>query len=80
MLPATELSRAGIAVGKATLPPRCGRVDPNSDNIFQRFRDGRISRTEAIAEVHQWRRNQNVGQAGCRVSASAAGAVMRQVS
>jgi hypothetical protein len=79
MLPATELSRAGIAVGKATLPPRCGRVDPNSDNIFQRFRDCRISRTEAMDE-DQWRRNQNVGQAGCRVSASAAGAVMRQVS
>ena len=47
--------------GKPALTLRYGRVDPNSDNIFQRFRDGRISRTEAIAEVHQWRRNQNVG-------------------
>lgn len=57
----TELSRAGIAVGEAALPLRYGRIDPNSDNILQRFRDGRISRTEAVFEVHQWRRNQNAG-------------------
>lgn len=58
---ATELSRSGIAVVEAALRLRYGRVDPNSDNIFQRFRDGRISRTEAVSEVHQWRRNQNAG-------------------
>lgn len=58
---ATELSRAGIDVAEAALPLRYGRIDPNSDNIFRRFRDGRISRTEVISEVHQWRRNQNAG-------------------
>lgn len=58
---ATELSRSGIAAGEAALRLRYGRIDPNSDNIFQRFRDGRISRTEAVSEVHQWRRNQNAG-------------------
>ncbi|MFV8314950.1 translation initiation factor IF-2 N-terminal domain-containing protein [Mycobacterium sp. 23] len=58
---ATELSQAGITVGEAALGLRYGRIDPNSDNIFQRFRDGRISRTEAVSEVHQWRRNQNAG-------------------
>lgn len=58
---ATELSRSGIAVGEAALRLRYGRIDPNSDNIFERFRAGRISRTEAVSEVHQWRRNQKAG-------------------
>ena len=30
------------------------RSDPHSDTIFQRFRDGRITKTEAIAGVDEW--------------------------
>lgn len=58
---ATELSRAGITVEEAALRLRYGRLGLRNDTIFHRFRDGRISRTEAIAEIHRWRRSQQVG-------------------
>jgi hypothetical protein len=58
---ATELSQAGVTVSEAALRLSYGRSDPHRDTIFRRFRDGLISRTEAVAEVHQWRRNQYVG-------------------
>lgn len=53
---AAEFSQAGITADEAGLRLSYGRPDPRRDTIFQRFRDGHLSRSEAMAEVRLWRR------------------------
>jgi Translation initiation factor IF-2, N-terminal region len=56
---AAELSRANIGSHEACLQLGYGgRVDTRWPSIFHRYRDGHLSRSEAIAAVMQWRRNQ----------------------
>ncbi|MFV8165307.1 translation initiation factor IF-2 N-terminal domain-containing protein [Mycobacterium sp. 134] len=58
---ATNLALSGITAQEAALRLRYGRLDPLCDNIFSRYRDKRISKTEAVAEIYRWRRNQQAG-------------------
>ena len=56
---AANLSRADIAPHEACLQLGYGgRRDTRWSSIFHRYRDGHLSRSEAIAAVTQWRRNQ----------------------
>jgi len=58
---ATNLAQSGITAREAALRLSYGRLDPQRDSIFRRYSDNRISKTEAVAEVHRWRRNQQTG-------------------
>jgi hypothetical protein len=59
---AAELSNAGIAPDEAGLQLGYGgRTDPRMDTLFVRFRDRRISRSELITAVRQWRANNSAG-------------------
>jgi Translation initiation factor IF-2, N-terminal region len=59
---AAELSSAGITPEEAALHLGYGgRIDPRMDTLYTRFRDRRISRSEVIAAVRQWRRNNAAG-------------------
>lgn len=59
---AAELSSAGIAPGEAGLRlGYSGRVDTRMDTLYVRFRDRRITRSEAIVAVRQWRQNTAAG-------------------
>ncbi|OKH62046.1 translation initiation factor IF-2 [Mycobacteroides abscessus subsp. massiliense] len=55
---AAELSSAGITPEEAALRlGYSGRIDPRMDTLYVRFRDRRITRSEVIAAVRQWRKN-----------------------
>jgi len=58
---ATNLALSGITAQEAALRLSYDRLDPLCDTIFSRYRDKRISKTEAVAEVYRWRRNQQTG-------------------
>ncbi|WP_156748743.1 translation initiation factor IF-2 [Mycobacterium sp. 1482292.6] len=58
---AADLSRLGITVDEAGLRVTHGRPDARRDTIFQRYCDGHLSSSEALAEVQQWRRNHAAG-------------------
>ena len=59
---AAELSSAGIAPGEAGLRlGYSGRVDTRMDTLYVRFRDRRITRSEVIVAVRQWRGNNATG-------------------
>jgi Translation initiation factor IF-2, N-terminal region len=58
---ATNLAQSGITAQEAALRLSYGRLDPLRDTIFSRYSDHRISKTEAVAEVYRWRRNQQTG-------------------
>jgi hypothetical protein len=59
---AAELSGAGITLAEAGLRLGYGgRVDPRMDTLYVRFRDRRITRSEVIAAVRQWRQNNATG-------------------
>lgn len=59
---ATELSSAGITPEEAALHLGYGgRIDPRMDTLYVRFRDRRIIRSEVIAALRQWRRNNAAG-------------------
>jgi hypothetical protein len=58
---AAELSSAGITPEEAGLQLAYGgRIDPRMANLYERFRDRRITRSEVIAAVRQWRQNNAV--------------------
>jgi hypothetical protein len=55
---AAGLSSAGITPDEADLHLGYGgRIDPRMASLFERFRDGRINRSEVINAVRQWREN-----------------------
>lgn len=58
---ATNLMLSGITAQEAALRLSYGRLDPRCDTIFRRYSDNRISKTEAVAEVHRWRCNRQTG-------------------
>lgn len=59
---AAELSSADVTPDEAGLRLGYGgRIDPRMDTLYVRFRDRRISRSEAIALVRQWRQNNAAG-------------------
>lgn len=59
---AAELSSAGITPAEAGLRLGYGgRIDPRMDTVYIRFRDRRITRSEVIAAVRQWRQNHATG-------------------
>jgi hypothetical protein len=59
---AAELSKAGITPDEAGLQLGYGgRVDTRWPSIFEHCRDRRISRSEAMAAVRQWRENYAAG-------------------
>ncbi|GAB7072092.1 translation initiation factor IF-2 N-terminal domain-containing protein [Mycobacterium hodleri] len=59
---AVELSRADITPDEAGLRLGYnGRIDPRMDTLYARFRDRRISRSEVIVAVRQWRQNNAAG-------------------
>jgi hypothetical protein len=58
---AAQLSNAGITPDEASLQLGYGgRIDTRMDNLYERFRDQRITRSEVIAAVRQWRQNNAV--------------------
>lgn len=55
---AADLSRAGITPDEAALRLGYGgRTDPRMGTLFERFRDQRMNRSEVIAAVRLWHRN-----------------------
>jgi hypothetical protein len=59
---AAELSSADITPAEAGLRLGYGgRIDPRMDTLYMRFRDRRITRSEVIAAVRQWRQNRATG-------------------
>lgn len=59
---AAELSRADITPDEANLRLGYGgRIDPRMDTLYVRFRDRRITRSEVIVAVRQWRQNNAAG-------------------
>lgn len=59
---AAELSSADITPGEAGLRlGYSGRVDTRMDTLYVRFRDRRITRSEVIVAVRQWRQNTAAG-------------------
>lgn len=59
---AAELSSAGIAAAEAALHLGYGgRIDPRMDTIYVRFRDRRITRSEVVVAVRQWRQQNATG-------------------
>jgi hypothetical protein len=59
---AAELSSADITPEEANLRLGYGgRIDPRMDTLYVRFRDRRITRTEVIAAVRQWRQKNATG-------------------
>jgi hypothetical protein len=59
---AAELSQAGITPDEAGLQLGYGgRVDTRWPSIFERYRDRRINRSEAMVAVRQWRENHAAG-------------------
>ena len=59
---AAELSDAGIAPTEAALRLGYGgRIDPRMAPLYTRFRDRRITRSEVITAVWQWRQNTATG-------------------
>lgn len=59
---AAELSRAGIAPEEAALRLGYGgREDVRWPSVYERFRDRKISRSEAIAAIRQWRERHKAG-------------------
>lgn len=59
---AAELSNADISPAEAGLRLGYGgRVDPRMDMLYVRFRDRRVSRSEAILAVRRWRQNNATG-------------------
>jgi hypothetical protein len=59
---AAELSRAGIAPREAALR-LCygGREDVRWPSVYERFRDRKITRSEAIVAIRQWRERHKAG-------------------
>lgn len=59
---ATDLAGGGISPEEAGLNiGHGGRIDPRLPSIYERFRGGRINRSEAIALVRQWRQRRQAG-------------------
>lgn len=59
---AAELSRAGIAPAEAALRLGYGgREDVRWPSVYDRFRDRKINRSEAIAAIRQWRERHKAG-------------------
>ncbi|ADU01808.1 translation initiation factor IF-2 N-terminal domain-containing protein [Mycolicibacterium gilvum] len=59
---AAELSRAGIAPEEAALRLGYGgREDVRWPSVYERFRDQKINRSEAIAAIRQWRERHKAG-------------------
>ena len=59
---AAELSLADITPDEASLRLGYGgRIDPRMDTLYVRFRDRRITRSEVIVAVRQWRQNNAAG-------------------
>lgn len=58
---AADVSRLNITAEEAGLRLTNGRPDRQRDTIFQRYRDGYLTASEALAEIRQWRRNQAAG-------------------
>ncbi|WP_442932847.1 translation initiation factor IF-2 N-terminal domain-containing protein [Mycobacterium kyogaense] len=59
---AAELSSASITPGEAGLRlGYSGRVDTRMDTLYVRLRDRRITRSEVIVAVRQWRQNTATG-------------------
>lgn len=59
---AAELSSADITPEEAGLRLGYGgRIDPRMGTLYARFRDRRITRSEVIAAVRQWRQNNATG-------------------
>lgn len=59
---ATELSQVGITAEEASLHLGYnGRIEPRWPNIFDRYRDRKINRSEALAAVRWWRATQEAG-------------------
>jgi hypothetical protein len=59
---AAELSSADITPEEANLRLGYGgRIDPRMDTLYVRFRDRRITRSEVIVAVRQWRPNNATG-------------------
>jgi hypothetical protein len=55
---AAELSSAGITPEEAGLQLGYGgHTDPRMNTVYERFRDRRITRSEVIVAVRQWRQN-----------------------
>jgi len=46
---------AGLNIGHG------GRIDPRLPSIYERFRGGRINRSEAMVLVRQWRQRHQAG-------------------
>jgi hypothetical protein len=59
---AADLSQAGISPDEARLHIGYGgRIDLRWPNLYQRFRDGNMNRSEVVAAVRQCRRNNAAG-------------------
>jgi hypothetical protein len=59
---ATDLAGGGITPDEAGLNiGHGGRIDPRLPSIYERFRGGRINRSEAMALVRQWRQRHHAG-------------------
>lgn len=59
---AAELSRAGIAPEEAALRLGYGgREDVRWPSVYERFRDRKITRSEAIVAIRQWRERHKAG-------------------
>lgn len=59
---AAELSRAGIAPEEAALRLGYGgREDARWPSVYERFRDQKINRSQAIAAIRQWRERHKAG-------------------
>lgn len=59
---AAELSRAGIAPEEAALRLGYGgREDVRWPSVYERFRDRKINRSEAIVSIRQWRERHKAG-------------------
>jgi hypothetical protein len=58
---ATNLAQSGVAPQEAALRLSYDRLDPLRNDIFGRYSEQRVSKTEAVSEVHRWRRNQQTG-------------------
>jgi Translation initiation factor IF-2, N-terminal region len=59
---AADLSQAGISPDEARLHLGYGgRIDLRWPNLYQRFRYGKMNRSEVVASVRQWRRNNAAG-------------------
>ncbi|BBY06433.1 translation initiation factor IF-2 N-terminal domain-containing protein [Mycobacterium noviomagense] len=59
---AVDLFQGGVSPEEAQLRLGYGgRIDPRRPTLYQRLRDGHMSRSEIIAAVREWHRNNSAG-------------------